>query len=635
MTTESTLVRDSIAVPAQRIGDRVEGALSRAHAAVCEIQRAGGRWEAENLAGPFGTAWLLVFERFLGMLSERDTREGERHLRRNQRDDGSAPGWPFADRGTLEASCVWYAGMHAAGVPDTDPAMVRARAYIDRRGGFGKTTLLGRVVLGTAGVIPPEALPWVPLAFKLLPGEERLLSRVLGVNALMTINLLPPLIAALKVGPGAPSPWRHPVRALEYRRVIGYLTARQDPSGGWIGISLETLLCAATLFALGVPRSDPRITRALAYVHAAKRYDAVDGLWVVPFASAIWDTAQMVRGLVNSGVPADDPVLARAADWLVGIQSHVPSPYDWQTPPPGAPTSGGWAFGPGNVLNPDLDSTQEVLGALALVARARPRDAALADSIRAGEAWLIAMHNWDAGWAAFSYGKPRQASGPMFCHRRVPPRGFGLVGSVLHAVNTCYELVIELGDPSTADVTARVLGSLGALGYTHQDARVRSAIAFIQYHRYAGNGVWWGRWAVNYIAGTSYVLTGLRAVGESPDAPYVREAVRWLLAHQNDDGGWGETVESYRDPALAGRGPSSNTVTAYAVWALAAVGEARSPAVDRGVAYLLAHQGADNLWRDAYCQGVLIPNWGYYYNTLFATYFALEALGAYRAQTRG
>jgi hypothetical protein len=54
------------------------------------------------------------------------------------------------------------------------------------------------------------------------------------------------------------------VRALAYRRVIDYLTARQDPSGSWIGVSFETLLCAATLFALGVPRTDPRITRALA-----------------------------------------------------------------------------------------------------------------------------------------------------------------------------------------------------------------------------------------------------------------------------------------------------------------------------------------------------------------------------------
>lgn len=635
MTTDSTWVRDPIAATAQGIGGRVEGALARAHAAVREIQRADGRWEGENLAGPFSTAWLLVFERFLGVLSERDAREGERHLRRHQRADGSAPGWPFADRGTLETSCVWYAGMHAAGVPHTDPAMVHARAYIDRRGGFGKTTWLGRVVLGTAGVIRPEELPWMPLTFKLVPGGERLLSRLFGVAAMMGMNLLPPLITALRVGPGAPSPWRHPVRALAYRRVINYLTAHQDPSGGWIGISFETLLCAATLFALGVPRTDPRITRALAYVHAAKRYDAVDGLRVVPFTGAIWDTAQMVRGLVSSGVPADDPGIVRAAEWLVGTQSHVPSPHDWQTPPPGAPASGGWAFETGNVMNPDLDSTQEVLGALARVARGRPRDAALADSIRAGEAWLLAMQNWDAGWAAYSYGKPRQPSGPMFYDRPVPPRGFGLLGSVLYAVNTCYERLIEIGDPSTADVTARVLGSLGTLGYTHQAPRVRDAIEFVKYHRYAGNGVWWGMWAVNYIAGTSYVLTGLLAVGESPDAPYIREAVRWLLAHQNDDGGWGETVESYRNPALAGRGPSSNTATAYATWALSATGEARSPAVERGIAYLLAHQGADGLWRDECCQGVIVPNWGYYYNTSFATYFALEALGAYRAATRG
>ena len=46
----------------------------------------------------------------------------------------------------------------------------------------------------------------------------------------------------------------------------------------------------------------------------------------------------------------------------------------------------------------------------------------------------------------------------------------------------------------------------------------------------------------------------MACVGEDMTAPHVRRAVRWLLAHQNADGGWGESIASYDDPAQAGHG---------------------------------------------------------------------------------
>ena len=77
-------------------------------------------------------------------------------------------------------------------------------------------------------------------------------------------------------------------------------------------------------------------------------------------------------------------------------------------------------------------------------------------------------------------------------------------------------------------------------------------------------GGWHGRWGVNYLYGTWSVLRGLEAAGLPPEDPAVARAAAWLEDRQNADGGWGESCDSYADPAVAGRG---QTRLAYSVLA--------------------------------------------------------------------
>ena len=46
--------------------------------------------------------------------------------------------------------------------------------------------------------------------------------------------------------------------------------------------------------------------------------------------------------------------------------------------------------------------------------------------------------------------------------------------------------------------------------------------------------------------------------------------MEWLADHQNEDGGWGESVLSYRDPGWIGRGDSTASQTAWALLGLLA-----------------------------------------------------------------
>src|SRR5206468_4292182 len=79
-----------------------------------------------------------------------------------------------------------------------------------------------------------------------------------------------------------------------------------------------------------------------------------------------------------------------------------------------------------------------------------------------------------------------------------------------------------------------------------------------------------GRWGANVITVTRSVLDGVAAIGEDLRAPYVRRAVEWLRARQNAGGGWGETVASYDDESLAGKGESTASQTAWALLGLMA-----------------------------------------------------------------
>src|SRR5476649_664308 len=110
-------------------------------------------------------------------------------------------------------------------------------------------------------------------------------------------------------------------------------------------------------------------------------------------------------------------------------------------------------------------------------------------------------------------------------------------------------------------------------------------------------GSWYGRWGMNYIYGTWSVLCSLNAMEIDRADPMMRKATDWLVSIQNADGGWGEDATSYRlDYKGYERAPTTASQTAWALLGLMAVGEIDNSAVERGIGYLIAHQGEDGFW---------------------------------------
>ena len=212
------------------------------------------------------------------------------------------------------------------------------------------------------------------------------------------------------------------------------------------------------------------------------------------------------------------------------------------------------------------------------------------------------MQNRDGGWGAFDRDNDRH----FLCY--VP---FADHNAMI--------------DPSTADLCGRVLEALGKLGRRVGDSHVDRAVEFVR-RAQEPDGSWFGRWGVNYIYGTWQALTGLVEVGVPRDDPAVVAGAKWLLAHQQANGGWGESPNSYERPELRGQGQTCASQTAWALLGLIAAGMAEHPAVLRGVRYLTQTQNHDGTWTESQFTGTGFPCVFYLRYHFYPIYFPLMAL---------
>jgi squalene-hopene/tetraprenyl-beta-curcumene cyclase len=368
-----------------------------------------------------------------------------------------------------------------------------------------------------------------------------------------------------------------------------------------------------------------------------------ESIKIQPCKSPVWDTAITLRAILASGVRPDNPAVGRTVEWLLGKQ--IRSAGDWAKTVGAEP--GAWCFEHRNDFYPDSDDTAMVLMALSeqLVDRADSADDLPPDGLppelrlvtdgtldAAGEGsdgavdapggavsrvdrierstaavdrglrWLLAMQNDDGGWGAFDRNNNRR----LLCC--VP---FADHNAMI--------------DPSTPDLTGRVLECLGQLGLRLGDPAVDRAVAYLR-RAQEPDGSWFGRWGVNYVYGTWQALTGLARASVPGDDPAVVAGANWLLACQQPCGGWGESPDSYANPSLRGQGPPTASQTAWAVLGLLAAGLGDHPAVARGVQFVVNTQQADGTWDEPEFTGTGFPQVFYLRYHYYPIYFPLLAL---------
>lgn len=599
----------------------LDGAIEQAVGHIKARQRDDGSWDEPCDGGPASTAQALLALEAAGSVDATLARRCLTTALRSQRADGGFEPYPGAGCSEAGATASVLGALQRLGGPEHQGALERARRWLAQAG--GDEAILGALARGNlgalfaawTGVLDPRHLPAMPAELLRIPG-------VLGGLHGRFHPGLPLFLAQSELL--RRSLLRRPVEGWLARWFCEQLERLRNPCGSVVGLVPHTSLA---LLALRAARAPAASINPLARWLLGQLEEGPAGPWFPCNHSDLWTTACTTRALLLSGLSPRDRGLQGAIRWLMAAQSDVPQAPGCQRTP-GAVRTGGFGFQKSCVVMPDSDDTAVALMTLGacLDHPALPGELRepLQGVLHRGMAFLWAMQNSDGGWPAYVHDLPGKPPGPILTRSLdLRIRAPGDVLRLLRSPNYAF------GDPSTEDVTARVLRALALEGADLQHPRARRGVAFLK-EQQMPSGAWWGRWSTNYLWSTAHVICGLREIGTPRGAAELQRARGFLVAHQNEDGGFGETEESYRDPSLAGRGPSMPPVTACVLEALVALGEARSAAAERAVRHLLATQTAEGSWPLGGHLQVFIPPDSYYVYPGSGHQVVLAALASYR-----
>jgi len=668
-----------------QLGPVVRQAIGLGRAWLLGQQQADGHFVAELEGDSILQSEYILLLAFLGREKSDLARRAAERLVQTQLPEG---GWSMYPGGRVEISGTVkaYFALKLTGHDPSAEYMERARRAVLAHGGADAVNsytrfylaLLGQISYEHCPAVPPEVMlapKWFPANLYAVSAWSRTIIVPLSIMwAHRPVRPLEPRQGIRELFRREPEDWpplrcpdlpggtgffswdhffrridralkwceRHrvlPLRRRALKKAEQWMLARFQGSDGLGAIFPPIIWSIVALRCLGYADDSPEAIECHRQLEALiLEDDESDAIRLQPCKSPVWDTALSIRSLTAAGVRPERAEMGRAVDWL--LEKQILKPGDWSETVRAEP--GGWAFEYANDFYPDSDDTAIALSALQSLFEppaeggALPADLHVADcrwaegdaaetdpeehsrrlarsseAIRRGLAWMLAMQNDDGGWGAFDRNNNRR----FLCY--VP---FADHNAMI--------------DPSTPDLTGHVLGALGELGRRVGDPAVDRAVEYLRRTQEA-NGSWFGRWGVNYIYGTGEAMTGLAAVGLSPEDLMIRRGANWLLACQQPGGGWGESADSYEQPERAGQGPATPSQTAWAIMGLLAAGLEHHAAVTRGVQFLVDRQAADGSWDEPEVTGTGVPRVFYLRYHYYPIYFPLLALSRWAVTAAG
>ena len=658
MKTDSQSVRVSATIEESRLGDQprrapvpqpyndLETAILRSQEYLLSIQKPEGYWVGELMVDSTLVSDTVAYHHWNGNVDPEWQRKAVNHILSMQLADG---GWNIYHGGPSEvnATIKAYLALKLAGVPVTDRRMLRAREMALSLGGVPRMNTFSKLYLALLGLFPWEYVPTIPCEVVLLGKwfgvvlwEMSNWSRAMLVPLAIINHFKPTHPPANNVNLDElfplgfherdlalpPDPdrlsWRnfflwldrlhkfaewfaengiHPFRKRALRKCEQWMLERFEGSDGLAAIFPAMLNSLIALKALGYADDHPEVVRAERELKNLE-HETADSVRIEPCLSPVWDTAYVLIALHESGIPAEHPLLKRAAEWLMSKEIRLRG--DWKYKNPAKVEPSGWVFEFNNQWNPDVDDTAMVLLALRKVPTANPqkRD----ECFQRGLNWMMTFQCKDGGWAAFDKDCTKNIL------EKVP---FADHNAML--------------DPECADITARILELLGYEGWSTSHPQIKDALAYVR-EQQEPDGSWYGRWGVNYIYGTWQVLRGLRALNLDMSQPWLLKARDWLESVQHEDGGWGERCNTYDDPVFKGRGPSTASQTAWAVMGLCAFDDPNRASLRRGIDFLIRTQNLDGSWTEHETTGTGFPKVFYLKYDMYRNAWPLLAFATYK-----
>jgi len=618
----------------------IAAAVDRAATALVEQQDAAGYWCAELTADTTLESDYILLQLWMhppveGVWNPPTMpliRKAADSILARQLPDG---GFNIYQQGPTEISATVkaYCALKLAGLRADDPRLARARECILSRGGIQAANSYVKINLSLFDLYPREHVPTIPPELALAGNILYQMSSwtraiAISLSIVHAHNPRRPVPAGFTLEelfvPGvsaafrADSGWftwrnfflrvdrlfklwdRYALRAIRrraLRRAERWMLDHCKDADGLGAIYPPMMYTIMALDVLGYSGEHPARREAVRQFDRLMVDDGRRHLFFQPCFSPVWDTGIGMFALGEAGTAPQ--AVSRAANWL--LEREIRQTGDWSVKLPKTEPSG-WAFEFANAHYPDIDDTAMVLLGLS---RAHATDAAAQRATeRRALRWILDMQSSDGGWAAFD-----------------KDNNWEFLSNVPFADHNA------MLDPTCADITGRVLESLGAFGMNREHPEVRRAVDYLVRTQQA-DGSWYGRWGVAYIYGTCFALRGLRAVGESDREVHVLRAGEWLRSIQNADGGWGESCASYDNGAFT-QAKSTPSQTAWAVLGLMAGGDTTSRSLQMGIEYLMETQRPDGSWNEALSTGTGFPKVFYLTYHLYRLYFPLLALAEF------
>lgn len=605
---------------------RLEAAYHQARADLLAERTPAGHWVGQLSSSALSTATAISALAVLrkGKSSghrvqiEQLISQGIAWLVKQQNSDGGF-GDTDLSHSNIATTYLVVAALHLAGVADEHKALLdRANGYIAAQGGLqglrerygiDKTFVVPIMTnLALAGLVEWREIDTLPFELACVPQSWY---RFVGMPV---VSYAIPALVAIGQAQFFHAPPRNPIsrliRWLSITRSLAVLQRMQPESGGYLEATPLTSFVVMSLASVSVEssRAEQIIREGVKFLYDSMR---PDGSWPIDTNLATWNTTLAINALAGAGEDVAELLGPKCLDWLLSCQHTKRHAFTGANP-------GGFGWSDLSGAVPDADDTPSAM--LALNAYSRLSLEALW--------WLTRLRNRNGGW-------------PTFC------RGWGKlpfdrsgVDLTAHALRAIF---LFFGKNPTADPNFNI----------RKYVAFKQGLKFIEQNQHA-DGSWSPLWFGNQdhpnednpVYGTAKVLMAYRDLGLM-DAPEAQRGVAWLVANQNEDGGWGSGVWEMRNAEFGGRNggeqnlksevcnlESSVEETALAVEALLAaiapspqspVPSPSRPAVEKGLNWLIDRVESGQHRQPAPIGFYFAKLW--YYERLYPLTFTVAALG--------
>ena len=313
----------------------------------------------------------------------------------------------------------------------------------------------------------------------------------------------------------------------------------------------------------------------------------------------LWDTSFLVQAAVAAGVAEDPrwrPMLTKALEFVDDCQIReeprtLKESYRQSR-------KGAWPFSTRDQGYTVSDCTSEGLKAV-LMLQALPGYPQLVSRERLEDAVdvMLTMQNATGGFGSYE-----------------DRRGNPWLLEQFNAAEVFGNIMVEYDYP---ECTTSVVTGLSLFRKLYPDYRANDigivldrAVQYIRDVQKA-DGSWYGAWAICFTSAAMFALESLASVGETyTNSERIRRACKFLLDHQNEDGGWGESYRACETGVWHDHADGSQVVnTAFAAIALMEAGLPEPEPLERAIGLIMKRQRDMGQWQQESIEGVFNKSW--------------------------